>query len=385
MDFEITEEQEMMRQSIRNVLKKNFSSAYLRKLDEDAQWPHEVIQKIGEMGFLGLPIPIEYGGSGGSSLDVTLVQEELSRGLGGTALFYILLACFGGKTLPRFGNERQKRELLPGLASNKLIFSLALTEPSGGTDILAMKSRAEIDEKGTYLINGQKLWISGAHVANWLITVVRTKINPNKKADGFTIFLVDPKSPGVEIRPINIFFNRTSGANEIFFTDVQVPKENIIGDVDHGFYHLLEVLNDERILTAAHCVGIGYAAFENALQYAKEREAFGRPIGQFQAIQHKLADCYMRLEAARYMVYRAAWLQTKNVRCGLEATMCKVIASEATMWCVDQGVRILGGYAASFEYDMNRYFRDARVGLGPVTNEMAKNYIATELGLPRSY
>ena len=204
MDFELTEDQKMLRQSLRDVLIKEFPKEYFRKHDAEAEWPTEVIQKLGELGYLGVPIPVEYGGSGGSTLDVALIQGELSRTIGGSGLFFILSTSFGAKTINSFATEEQKSELLPKLAKGKLNFAMTLTEPSGGTDILAMKSRAVRDEEGNFIINGQKTFISGAHVADWFVAIARTGDYPDKKAMGFTIFLVDPKTPGIDIKRIDI-------------------------------------------------------------------------------------------------------------------------------------------------------------------------------------
>lgn len=386
MDFELTEDQKMLRQSLRDVLIKEFPKEYFRRHDAEAEWPTEVIQKLGELGYLSVPIPVEYGGSGGSTLDVALIQGELSRTIGGSGLFFILSTSFGAKTITSFANEKQKRELLPKLAKGELNFAMTLTEPSGGTDILAMKSRAVRDGEDNFIINGQKTFISGAHVADWFITIARTGDYPGKKAMGFTIFLVDPKTPGIDIQRIDIGHQRTTGACDVFFTDVKVSRNNVLGEIDRGFYQLFATLNHERVVSAAHYLGCSEAAFDVALQWAKDREAFGGPIGRFQAIQHKLADSYIKIDAAKNYIYKAAWMESNNIPCHIEAAACLRLATDTAMQVSEACFRVMGGYSVCLEYDMNRYFRDAIVGVGgPVSNEMCLNQVGEALGLPRSY
>ena len=386
MDFELTEDQKMLRQSLGDVLVKEFPKEYFRKHDVEAEWPTEVIHKLGDLGYLGVPVPAEYGGSGGSALDVVLVQGEISRIIGGSGLFFILSTSFGAKTLSAFGTEKQKNELLPKLAKGRLNFSMTLTEPSGGTDILAMKTRAVRDGNGNFVINGQKTFISGAHVADWFIAIARTGDYPDKKAMGFTIFLIDPKTPGIDIKRIDIASQRTTGACDVFFTDVKVSEKDVLGEVDRGFYQLFATLNNERIVSAAHYLGCSEAAFDVALQWAKDREAFGGPIGRFQAIQHKLADSYIKIDAAKNYIYKAAWLESNNMPCHIEAAACLRFATDTAMQVCEACFRCLGGYGVCQEYDLNRYFRDAIVGVGgPVSNEMCLNHVGEALGLPRSY
>lgn len=386
MEFELTEEQRMLVQALRDVLTKEFPKEYFRQHDANGEWPTELVKKLGELGYLGIPVPVEYGGSGGNMLDVALVQNTLSRAIGGSGLFYILSTSFGAKTLASFGSEEQKKELLPKLARGDITFSMALTEPSGGTDILAMQTKAVHDGNQHFVINGQKTFISGAHVADWLIAVARTGDYPEKKAKGFTVFLVDPKSKGIEMSRINITCQRTTGANDIFFTDVMVPEKNVIGEVHRGFYQLFATLNNERIASAAHYIGVAEGVFDIALQWAKDREAFGGPIGRFQAIQHMLADAYIKIEAANNYIFKAAWMEAEGMQGDVEATACLYLATNAAVQVSGACFRVMGGYAVCEEYDISRYMRDAVVGVnGPISNEMCLNHVGESLGLPRSY
>lgn len=216
--------------------------------------------------------------------------------------------------------------------------------------------------------------------------MARTDKTPAKKSKGISLMVVDLKSDGIEVRKLRKLGILPSTVSEVFLTDVRVPLENLLGRRDEGWYHLLDTLNNERILVAAYAIGIAQSAFEDALRYAKERDAFGRPIGQFQAIQHYLSDMYVQLELARLITYKAAWLQCLGRPCGVESTMAKLVASEAGLEIATNGMRILAGYGYMMEYDMQRYYRDVmQAVVTPITNEMSKNFIGQNLGLGRSY
>ena len=285
-----------------------------------------------------------------------------------------------------FGTEEQKLKYLPKLFSGEMLFALALTEPGGGTDILGSLKTTATKQDGHYVVNGQKTFITGAHVADYLITVVKTGNGSKKKSGGLSVLMIDAKSSGVEIRRLKKLGIRATGTNEIFFTDVEVPVENLMGSENGGWPQIVHTLNNERVALAALSVGIGQAAFDYALNYAKEREAFSRPIGQFQTIQGYLAEAATELERVRLLTYKAAWLQSKDKKCAKETAMAKLAASEIGFQVALKGMRILGGYGYMMEYDMQRFFRDAELFLvTPISNEMTKNFIAMELGLPRSY
>ena len=238
----------------------------------------------------------------------------------------------------------------------------------------------------TGVINGQKTFISGADVSDYYITVVRTDRAPKKKAEGVSVLIVDAHSPGIEVRPLKKLGIKSVHACEVFFDNVLVPKENLLGQKEKGWYQLVNTLNNERIGVAAMALGVAEAAFEDSVRYAKEREAFGKPIGQFQAIQHYLADSATKIELATLLLLKAAWMQSKEQRCDVEATMAKLYASEVAFEIASIGIQIMGGYGYMMEYDMQRYFRDVKVfSFAPISNEMARNYIAESLGLPKSY
>ena len=267
-----------------------------------------------------------------------------------------------------------------------MMFAISLTEPGGGTDVLGgMKTRAEKTDGG-WVINGAKIWSTMAHVADCLFLVARTDPNPAKPSHGITVFLVDAKAAGVKATPIPKLGMRSLGSCEVAFDDVFVPDEDVLGEVGRGWSLLASTLNSERIMIGANCCGALAGILEDMIRYASERTAFGKPIGQFQAVQHMIANAAIGLETAKLHTYRAAWLQEQGLPCGVEATMAKVVASEAAVTAADNGMQILGGYGYAMEYDMQRYWRDMRLyRIAPINNEMGRNFIAESLGLPRSF
>ncbi len=386
LNFDLGKEKEFLRQNIRALVERVCPREYVRELDEKEEFPHRVWEALADGGYLAIPVDEKYGGVSGDELDMVLVTEELSRRSGAIGLVFFMSSCFGGKTLELCGSEEQKRKHLPRLAEGKLKFAFSLTEPDGGTDVLSVMRTRAVEKGDGFVLNGQKVWTTSADVADYLVVVARTNENVSKSSDGISVFLVDPKSPGVSLRKLDKLGIRATRSFEVFYEDVRVPRENLLGEKDKGFYQILGMLNNERILTAALTLGEMQAAFEDALQYAKERQAFGRPIGQFQALQHKLSWMRTKVELARLITYKAAWLQSLERDCALEANMAKLVSANFASEVIDAGMQILGGYCYSREYDMQRYWRDARLHkVGPVSDEMILNFIGERLGLPRSY
>lgn len=386
MDFELDEDQKSMVQAIRQMLMGEFDAAYFRRLEDEGKWPHEVMERLGSAGFIGIMVPEEYGGGGGTTMDATLCLEEAARIMGGPAMAYFTTMCFGARALAEMGTPSQRETILPGLLAGTSFVGLSLTEPDGGTDILgAIRTHAKEDSDGNWIINGAKIFTTGAHIADWLLAVVRTDGFEQRRSYGITMFLVPTDAKGLTIEPIRLMASRSTGANHVRFSDVKVPRENIFGEFNKGLYSLFSVLNDERIGAATMCLGIAQAAFEEALEYAKTREAFNRPIGQFQAVQHRLAECWTKIQAVRYLVYRAAWMQTSGLPAEMESSAAKLLASETVVWVVNECMDILGGYQMTLDFNMSYYFREARYTFAPVTNNAAKNLIGERLGLPKSY
>jgi acyl-CoA dehydrogenase len=386
MDFDLNIEQRMLKDAVRAFVNKECPKEFATEIDEREEFPLHLFPKMAELGMLALPFPEKYGGLGGNVLDEVIIIEELSRGVAAAGLTYFLSVCFGGKSIEYFGSEEQKIKYLPRLCKGEIMFSLALTEPEGGTDILgSLRTTAESRDRA-FFVNGQKTFITGAHVADFLVALVRTDENAPKKAEGLSVFLVDTKSPGIEMNRLKKLGIKAIGSNEIFFTDVKVPSENLLGGLNKGWYQIVSTLNNERVALAGLCVGLAQAAFEEALQYAKKRVAFGKPIGQFQAIQHYLAEMATSIESARLLTYKAAWLQSKGRENAVESAMAKLIASETAFDAATKGMRIFGGYGYIMEYPIQRLLRDSILFLfTPITNEMIKNFIGESLRLPKSY
>lgn len=385
LDFELTQEQTMILDTVRKAVKGQLDRARIRELDDREEFPEDVWRSLAEMGVLASTIPEEYGGMGAPYITNVLILEELARAFSPLGLGFLVFSLLTPTIIQHAASEDLKREILPQVAERGMKIAFAITEPQGGTDILAMRMRAEL-KGGQYVLNGQKLFITGAEIAEKILTIARTGQNKERKSDGLTMFMVDRNAPGVEIRRLKKLGGKSLSVTEVFYKDVAVPASQVVGTPGGAWRDLLPCLNDERIATATVSLGIAHGAFAEAREYALAREAFGRPIGQFQAIQHYLADMAIKIEAARLLIYKAAWLRTNGLPCDLEAHIAKVFSTEAASEVATRGMDILAGHGFVADYDAQRHFRDARqYTFGPISNEMARNYIAQKLGMPRSY
>jgi acyl-CoA dehydrogenase len=385
LSFDLSDEQRMFQQSIRELVNRELPKAYCRELEAQDDFPWDLWRKLGEHGLTGIGLPEEYGGQGGGIIEQVIVDEELSRTLAG--LYWLLgITLFDGKAIATSGTEEQKQRFLPELTAGRLMCAISLTEPGGGTDALgAMKTRARRVDGG-WIINGTKMWSTLAHVADRLFLVARTDPDAKRSIDGITVFLCDAKADGIGATPIPKLGMRSLGSCEVQLQDVFVPDEDVLGEVDHGWSVLAPTLNSERIMNGANCTGALAGVLEDMVAYAKERTVFGKPLGQMQAIQHMIADTYAGLEISRLLTYRAAWLQSLGRPCGIESTMAKLVASEQCFAGADRGMQVMGGYGYALEYDMQRYWRDMRLyRVAPINNEMGRNFLAESFGLPRSF
>ncbi len=386
MDFAFTENQEMIRDTFQRFAERELTREYVRWLDENCDFPpDELRKKIAELGYFGIGVPEEYGGIGCGSVESTIATEELATGSVAVAIAVGIVSIGGTRPLCDFGTEEQKHRYLPGIVGGEKKWSFALTEPAGGTDILGAIATTACREGDEYVINGSKIFISGAHKADYILTVAITDKEAKRK-NGLSVFIVDAKSAGVSIRLIPKLGIHACGTCEVHYEDVRVPAENLVGQENQGWYQLLSTLNPERIGTATLSLGIAKAAFADALQYSKERTAFGKPIGQFQILQNYLAEIAIEIENARNLIYKCAWLCDKGERYDVEAAMAKIVACRASQKAALSGMEILGGYGYTMEYDMQRHFRDYKqMMFSPISDEMSMNYIAQSFGLPRSY
>ena len=391
MDFELTEEHKVIRREVRQLAEK-YPVEYWRTKDQKREYPTEFAEELGKAGWFGVTFPEEYEGGGYGSLEASIVLEELSGTGGGFDSSQACHACYiNSAPLVKYWTAESKKETLTNVATGKLRFQcLAITEQDAGFDTTKIKTQA-VREGDYYVINGKKVFISRLAQTDLMLLVARTTPieKAPKKTKGISLFLVDVRKAGNSIkwRRIHNFCRHAVDTNEVWITDLAVPAENLIGQEGEGFYYLLDVLNPERIYIAAECIGLGRIAIESAVKYANGRIVFDRPIGKNQAIAHPLAHAYSKLECADVMRYKAAVLFDKGQPCGKEANIAKLMAAEACYEATDRAVQTLGGYGVSEEYDVERYFREARLTLiAPISQEMILNYISEHvLGLPRSY
>ncbi|CEG27893.1 acyl-CoA dehydrogenase family protein [Bacillus sp. B-jedd] len=378
MNFDLTPEQEMIKKMMKEFVDEEVAPGALER-DRSKKFPIEIFKKLGEMGIMGLPFPEEYGGGGADTVSFAIVTEELSRGCGSTGITYSAHISLGGAPINMFGTEEQKQKYLAPICTGESFGAFGLTEPNAGSDAGGTRTTAKL-ENGEWTINGSKCFITNASYAKHLaLTAVTGEVNGEKE---ISAILVPTDATGFSI--IDNYEKmglHSSNTTELVMEDVMVPEENLLGKRGEGFKQFLITLDGGRIGIGAMAVGIAQAAYEKALQYSKERKQFGKPLSSFQAIQFKLADMAMKIELARNMVYKAAWLKDKGKSFTKEASMCKLYASEICMEVTDQAVQIHGGYGYMKDYHVERYMRDAKLlEIGEGTSEIQRIVIAREIG-----
>jgi len=380
MDFSLTEEQRMMRESVCKAMDRIATPEYVRRLDREQAYPQELYDAWVELGLLRVPFAEEHGGLGGNVMDLVIVAEEISRK---SADFFMAYAgsVFCGLNLARKGSAEQKRHWLPKLLSGEIKMSISMSEPEAGSDVGAMRTSARRDGSD-YVISGQKLWATGAGAKGNVINVyVRTDPSANIR-QGMSLFLIDNTAGGLELRKLEMLGRRCTGTYEIFFDGVRVGPERLVGGENKGWECILSGLQVERITSAAGNLGAAQACLDLALDYSKERKQFGRAIGTNQAIAHMLADMATEIEAARALTWRAAWMAATGKEALREISMAKLLSSEAYVKCANMGMQIFGGYGYSMEFDMQRHYRDARAAtIAAGTSQIQRNIIAGLMGL----
>src|SRR4051812_8327714 len=366
-----------------------FPVEYWRKLDREMAYPSDFVNALTEAGYLSVLIPEEYGGAGLKLSAATAILEEIHRSGCNAGACHAQMYTMG--TVLRHGNDAQKAKWLPQIASGKLrLQAFGVTEPSSGTDTSSLKTVAKRDGNDGYIVNGQKIWTSRAEYSDLMVLLARTtpKEQARKRTEGLSVFLVDMRQAlgkGLTVRPIRTMMNHNS--TEVFFDNMEVPAENLIGEEGQGFRYILSGMNAERVLIASECIGDGRWFIERAVSYAKERKLFGRPIGQNQGVQYPIARAYAQIEAADLMVRKAASMFEAGINAGAEANMAKMLASEASWAAAEMCVQTHGGFGFAEEYDIERKFREARLyTVAPISTNMILNFVAEHvLGLPRSY
>jgi alkylation response protein AidB-like acyl-CoA dehydrogenase len=376
-----------IRDAVRDLCR-HFPGEYWRRVDREQVYPAEFVTAMTEAGHLGVLIPEEFGGSGlGLSVAAAILEEVHASG-GNAAALHAQMYTMG--TVLRHGSAEQKQQWLPGIASGSLrLQAFGVTEPTAGSDTTAIRTQAE--KRGDhYVVNGQKVWTSRAEYSDLMLLLARTtpKDQTQKKTEGLSVFLVDMRQAighGLTIKPIRTMFNHAT--TEVFFDNLQIPADCLVGTEGAGFRYILDGMNAERILIAAECIGDANWFVRTASRYANERKVFGRPIGQNQGIQFPIARAYAQKEAARLMTYNAAHLYESGIKCGAEANMAKLLAAEASWFAADMCLQTHGGFGFAEEYDVERKFRETRLyQVAPISTNLILAYLAEHvLGLPRSY
>ena len=385
MNFELVPEHQMLRDSVREFFERELPEERIREMDRGRRIPRDLWRRFAQMGWQGISVPTDYGGNGGDVSTAAVFCEELARRFPSLATDWLLVSMTA-RVLRESGTPAQKRELLPRLAAGDFLMSFGMSEPGGGTDVLALKTCAT-RQGDEWVVRGQKLYTSFADDADAILVLCRTDpADGPKRARGLSLVLTPRHQPGVEVRRLELMGMRAACTCEVFLDDAKAPADALVGSRGEGWRTLLASLDEERILCAAMYVGITSAALDQALQYARDRSAFGRPIGAFQAVQHPLAETVTELEQIRLITAKAAWLQSNGRECAMEAAMAKLAASEAAIRATDRCMRVLGGYGLVEVSAMERLFRDARLGpFSPISNEMVRNFVGERLGLPRTY
>ena len=382
-----TDEHQDIRDAVR-ALCAEFPDEYHRKVDEERAYPVEFVDALTKAGWMAALIPEEFGGSGLGLTEASIIMEEINRAGGNSG------ACHGQmynmNTLVRHGSEKQKQDILPKLAAGELrLQSMAVTEPTTGTDTTQLKTTA-VKNGDRYIVNGQKVWISRVQHSDLMILLARTTplAEVKKKSEGMSIFLVDvheAMKAGMDVKPIANMVNHET--NELFFDNLEIPEENLIGEEGKGFKYILTGLNAERTLIAAECIGDGYWFTDRVVDYVSDRKVFGRPIGQNQGVQFPIAEAFIEIEAANLMRQRACALYDAGAPCGAEANMAKYLAAKASWDAANACLQFHGGFGFANEYDVERKFRETRLyQVAPISTNLILSHIAEHvLDLPRSF
>ncbi len=383
MDFSLTEEQKMLRETMTRFIEKECPKEAIRELDEADVFPSEIFSKLSELGVFGLTIPVEYGGTGRDLFSAITVLEMLSSRFPALGWAFVQAVFYGGETVSKLGSQDQKERYLPEIATGKRLFSYALTEANAGSDAASATTFAAPNGDG-FVINGTKTFITGADVAGTLNILMRTDKNVDKHK-GLSMFLIDSPVEGLTIRRIKKLGYKCSSFCEVILEDVRIAKENILGGpemLNQGWPQLLSTLDVEHLEVAACALGVAEGAYREALQYARERNQFGKPIGKFQGVSHQLADLDTEIAASRMLLYHACWLLEEGRPAPLESTQAKLFAAETARKAGIAAMQILGGYGYSMEFDAQRFLRDSlALVIGGGTPEILRNVIARKIGL----
>jgi acyl-CoA dehydrogenase len=390
MDFRLSDEQRLMIDAARKV-GDHFGLEYWRKQDADKTFPKEFWHAVCEAGLCGAALPTAVGGAGLGMFELALVVETLAACGGGATVgqLFMINPIFGGVALSRFGTAAMKAELLPKIVSGEINCCMALTEPDAGTNTLELRSYAEADSEG-WRLDGRKIWITGVPDAAKMLVVARTKklAECKSRSDGLSMFMIDVDRSGLTHTAIDKVGTRTLASSSVFFDDVRIRPDELVGTLHRGWQELLDVLNTERIVTTAALAGTGELAIKLAVKYGNERKVFGdKPVSSYQGLQFPLAQCHVEVEAARLLNHKAATNCDMGLPYGSEANAAKLLAAQAVGRATERAMQTMGGMGYATEFHVERLWRDARLfRFAPVSEEMILNYVANhDLGMPRSY
>lgn len=377
MNFELTEEQLAIRDAVNEFCKKEFTDELMRECCEKEEYPWKLHRKAAELGFIGINFPEEYGGQGYGYLENVLVTEEMVKTnpeLGIT----LTLSNFGTELIIKYGTDDQKEKYIPRIARGEGLSSAAFTEPSGGSDISKLLGTTAHRDGDEFVINGNKTFITNANLADFIISICQTNPSSHPPHRGQSLIIIDRGAPGLEVTKLTGKLGLApSQICDVSFMDTRVSTENLLGKRDGGFYHTLEFLNESRIAIAAQGLGIAQGALDRALVYSKERTLFGKPLAQLQAVSHKLADMTIKVEAARLLTYKAAWLADQGRADSMSSSIAKTYAARAGVEVTDEATQIFGGYHFFNDYEIERFYRVAKViEIYEGSKEVQKNNIA---------
>jgi alkylation response protein AidB-like acyl-CoA dehydrogenase len=378
MDFAISDEHEALRDMLRRFFEKEAPIHVVAELDRTETFPTELYGKLAELGLCGMTIDEAYGGSPADELSLCIVAEEMARAAGHLIYAFIPTVTFCAKGIQAFGTEEQKKTYLPRVADGSLRIAMGLSEPDAGSDLTHLATRAQRDGDD-YVVSGQKIFTTGADSSEFIFTFVRTSRAASARR-ALSVLMIPSDAPGVTVRSLRKLAGQATHTCEVFLDEVRVPAENLVGEEGEGLPIIFELLDGERILTGSQGCGIAQGALDIALRHANERKQFGRPIADFQAVGHMLADMAMRVEAARLVVWRAAWKKQNGTLTSADASMAKVVGAEAGTRNALDGMQVLGGYSYMVEYGMERYFREAKLNeIAGGTSQIQRNIILKEL------
>jgi alkylation response protein AidB-like acyl-CoA dehydrogenase len=378
MDFSLTAEQSQVRRTLREFFEREAPVALIAELDRSETYPAEILIKMAELGLWGIAVDEEHGGSLVDHLTRCLIIEEIQRAGSCLGYAFIPTALFSCEAVGRFGSEAQRRELLPLLAAGRLRCAMALSEPDSGSELMGLKTRAVLDGE-ELILRGQKIFTTGADTADLILTLVRSNPEASPR-QALSLVMVPRETAGVEVAALRKLAGQGTHTCEVFLDDVRVPRENVLGELGGGAGVIFELLDSDRVYTAAQSLGIAQGAFDLARRYATERSQFGKPIIHHQAIGHMLADMEIALESARLLTELAATRLGEGVRCTREASMAKIAASETASLCAAHGMQVLGGYSYMVEYGMERYYREAKIQeIFAGTNQILRNVLVREM------